>query len=254
IDPAHASFLHRFFQDEEPDEGYGRQFGDATTDIPVTRLLREFSRPEIRVEEMGYGLRILALRDLGNRGRHVRVTNLAFPNAIVIPMSAEMTISQWHVPIDDTRCYWYAIFTAFETKVDKDRMRAQRLELYRLPDYRAVRNRDNHWGFDPAEQRSGTYTGMGMDINVHDNWAIESPGPIFDRTSEHLGSTDKAIIANRRLLSGAIDAVGRGDPAPMMPATTQGPLAVDTLCPPDGWEAAWRAWERDRRRRSPWAA
>ncbi|MEE8334454.1 MAG: aromatic ring-hydroxylating dioxygenase subunit alpha [Alphaproteobacteria bacterium] len=253
IDPAHASFLHRFFEDEEPEEGYGKQFGDATADIPVTRLLRDFPRPEIRVEEMDYGMRIMALRDLGNRGRHVRVTNLAFPNAIVIPMSAEMTISQWHVPIDDTRCYWYAIFTAFENKVDKDRMRAQRLKLYRPPDYRAVRNRENHWGFDPAEQNTGTFTGMGMDINVHDNWAVESPGPIFDRTGEHLGATDKAIIANRRLLAGAIDAVGRGDPAPMMPATMQGPLAVDTLCPPEGWESAWRAWERDRRRRSPWA-
>jgi len=259
IDPAHASFLHRFFEDEEPEKGYGRQFGDATAEIPVTRLLRDFPRPEIRVEPMEYGLRILALRDLGNRGRHVRVTNLAFPNAIVIPMSAEMTISQWHVPIDDTRCYWYAIFTAFEKPVDKARMREQRLELYRPPDYRAVRNRDNFWGFDPAEQRAKTYTGMGMDINVHDNWAVESPGAIYDRTTEHLGATDKAIIANRRLLAAAIDAVEQGRAAPMTPDAAaserwRGPPAVDTLCPPDGWEAAWRGWERDRRRRSPWAA
>ena len=27
-------------------------------------------------------------------------------------MSREMTITQWHVPIDDVRHYWYAIFTA----------------------------------------------------------------------------------------------------------------------------------------------
>ena len=38
-----------------------------------------------------------------------------------------MTITQWHVPIDDTRHYWYAIFTSFGAPVDKDEMRRQRL-------------------------------------------------------------------------------------------------------------------------------
>jgi hypothetical protein len=34
--------------------------------------------------------------------------NLMFPNAFVLPMSREMTITQWHVPIDDEKHYWYA--------------------------------------------------------------------------------------------------------------------------------------------------
>jgi hypothetical protein len=36
----------------------------------------------------------------------------------------------------------------------------------------------NNWGYDPEEQRTTTYTGMGMDINVHDQWAVESMGAI----------------------------------------------------------------------------
>ena len=46
IDPAHASFLHRFFEDED---GYGKQFrgGSSDSDMPLTRLLREFPRPQI---------------------------------------------------------------------------------------------------------------------------------------------------------------------------------------------------------------
>ena len=32
---------------------------------------------------------------------------------------------------------------------------------------------------------------MGGDINVHDQWAVESQGRIQDRTREHLGTTDK---------------------------------------------------------------
>ena len=47
IDPAHASFLHRFFADEDPsDAAYGRQFRAATigADIPMTRLMREVAQ------------------------------------------------------------------------------------------------------------------------------------------------------------------------------------------------------------------
>lgn len=254
IDPAHASFLHRFFEDDEPEQGYGQQFRDSTADIPVTKLLRDHYRPEISVEETEYGLRIMARRDLGNAGMHVRVTNLAFPQAIIIPMSNDMTITQWHVPISDTECYWYSIFTAFGKPVDKELMRDQRLKLLQLPDYKPRLNRGNDWGFDAAEQRTETYTGMGMDINVHDAWAVESPGPIYDRTGEHLGTTDKAIIANRKLLSTAIDAVAAGDDAPMASgASDAGPIAVDTLGTEKNWQDCWLTCDRDRRATSPWA-
>ena len=245
IDPAHASFLHRFFED--PEEGYGRQFGDETEDVPVTRLLREHPCPEIRVDDTGYGLRLTALRRIDSGRMHVRVTNQLFPNAIVIPMSNDMNITQWHVPVDDTHCWWYAIFTAFETEVERDLMRAQRLELYTLPDYRSRMNRSNEYGFDPEEQRTRTFTGMGADINVHDQWAVESPGPIHDRTTEHLGASDKGITAYRRKLIRGIN----GGPPPAK--GEKGPMAIDTIAPADGWEQAWMAAETLRRERSSWA-
>ena len=253
IDPAHASFLHRFYEDKDPDEGYGQQFRDSTDEIPVTKLLREVVRPIIEVEETTSGMSIKTLRDLGNAGMHVRVTNLMFPNAIVIPMSNEMTISQWHVPINDQECYWYAIFTDFERKVHRQEMRDQRLKLYTLPTYKPLRNRTNAWGYDPEEQRTQTYTGMGMDINVHDNWAVESPGSIFDRSNEHLGTTDKAIIAYRKLLLSAIDAVALGKSAPKQGAALKGPLSVDTIGAADNWEGCWIECDMARRDRSPWA-
>ena len=33
IDPVHTSFLHRFFEDEDPDKGYGRMFRDTSNDF-----------------------------------------------------------------------------------------------------------------------------------------------------------------------------------------------------------------------------
>ncbi len=259
IDPAHASYLHRFFEDEDPAAAYGKQFRGSTmgADMPMTRILREFSRPRIEVETTEFGLRIAALRQLNDSELHIRVTNMVFPHAFVIPMSKEMTITQWHVPVDDTHCYWYAIFTSFAQPVDKAQMRAQRLKLYELPDYTSRKNRTNDYGFDPYEQQTGTYTGMGEDINVHDQWAVESMGPVQDRTRENLGSSDKAIAAYRRLLVRGIRAVAAGErPLLALPlaeaARIIGPGTIDAIGPVVGWEAHWQEQDRRRRAAAPW--
>ncbi|MGE4339904.1 MAG: Rieske 2Fe-2S domain-containing protein [Pigmentiphaga sp.] len=262
IDPAHASFLHRFFEDADTTESYGKQFRGASADseLAITAVLRDYDRPEIRVETTDYGMRLLALRELSAEERHVRVTNLVFPQAIVIPMSAEMTISQWHVPVDDTHCYWYAIFTSFTGPVNKQQMREQRLELYELPDYTSRKNKRSNYGFDAREQLTQTYTGMGHDINVHDQWAVESQGPIQNRTREHLGSTDKGIVAYRRMLLNAIAAAQSGGQMPMLAAEDQarrlhGPASIDGVSAasqsPDDY---WREADRARRQASSWAA
>jgi phthalate 4,5-dioxygenase len=261
IDPAHTSFLHRFFQDEEPGKGYGKLFRDKSLDseMPMTRIMREFPRPRIEVEPTEFGMRVLTLRQISDANTHVRVTNLIFPNAFTIPMSSEMTITQWHVPIDDCRHYWYAIFTSFGAAVNKEEMRRQRLELYELPDYVPRKNRSNDYGFDPHEQQHETFTGMGTDINVHDQWACESMGAIQDRSKEHLGQSDKAITAYRRILRAAIDEVGRGGKPLMVldaaaAARITGPAAIDGIGPSMDWHGYWQKTDHVRRQGCTWAA
>jgi nitrite reductase/ring-hydroxylating ferredoxin subunit len=260
IDPVHTSFLHRFFHDEDPSQGYGKLFRDTAndSDMPMTRIMREFTRPRIEVEPTDYGFRLITLRQLSERATHIRVTNLMFPNAFVIPMSREMTITQWHVPINDVKHYWYAIFTSFGAPVNKDEMRRQRLALYELPDYIPRKNKSNDYGFDPHEQEQLTYTGMGTDINVHDQWACESMGEIADRTKEHLGTSDKAISAYRRLLRRAIDEVRRGGMPPMVldPQSARGmtgPAAIDGIGPSEDWQGYWRQTDESKRRAANWA-
>ena len=255
IDPAHASFLHRFLEDEDPADSYGKQFRDkaADTDIPMTKLLRDYPRPEITVEETEYGMRIIALRHLDNGKTHVRITNQIFPEAISIPMSREMIITQWHVPVDDENCYWYSMFTSFTDPVNKELMREQRLKEHRLPDYAPLKNKRNSYGFDPEEQMRETYTGMGLDINVHDQWAVESPGPIFDRTKEHLGKTDVAIIRYRRMMRAAIASLkeGKTDGLPMLngtpPGDIYGPISNDTIGDREKWREVSAASDAERR-------
>jgi phthalate 4,5-dioxygenase oxygenase subunit len=259
IDPAHTSFLHRFFHDEDSAAGYGKLFRDRSidSDMPMTRIMREFPRPRIEVEPTDYGLRVVTLRRISDAHTHVRVTNLVFPNAFVIPMSSEMTITQWHVPINDLSHYWYAIFTSFGAPVDKDEMRRQRLALYELPDYVPRKNKSNDYGFDPHEQAHATFTGMGTDINVHDQWACESMGLIQDRSKEHLGQSDQAISAYRRLLSGAIAAGESGGRPPMLldaaaAAALTGPAAIDGIGPSEDWQTYWQKTDASRRQASSW--
>ena len=155
IDPAHASWLHKYFEDEDTAGSYGKQFRGvpADSELPISKVLREYDRPEIRVERTDYGMRLQTLRRISDAQTHIRVTNILFPQAFVIPMNAEMTITQFHVPVDDTGCYWYSIFTSFGAPVDKDTMRSQRLKTYPAPDYKPIFGRENGWGFNAGEQK-----------------------------------------------------------------------------------------------------
>ncbi|MCY7317996.1 MAG: Rieske 2Fe-2S domain-containing protein [Ramlibacter sp.] len=268
IDPAHPSFLHRFLNDvaldEVGDNAAGKQFRSAAAGEiggehwPMTRIMREFHQPEISHETKPWGMQLTALRPMTPELTHVRVTQAIFPQTFVIPLSETLTITQLHVPVDDTRTYWYSIFTSFAGPVDKEAMRNQRLQYISLPDYLPKSGRHNGWGFDPQEQRTGTFLGMGEDdINVHDQWAVESMGAIQDRTREHLGTSDKVIIANRRVLQKAIETVQAGGVAPgvadaCLAASMRGPDTVDGIAPAGTWSTWWREQVQLKRQRAPW--
>jgi len=58
------------------------------------------------------------------------------------------------------------------------------------PDFRRIRNQRNHYLQDRQLQKTTDYTGIEDFLN-EDACATESMGPIFDRTREHLGISDK---------------------------------------------------------------
>ena len=65
--------------------------------------------------------------------------------------------------------------------------------------WRPEMNRSNHYGQDRAAQHEKTFTGIPT-IPLQDQAATESMGPIYDRTQEHLGTSDAMIIRVRRRL------------------------------------------------------
>ncbi|MGI9613693.1 MAG: Rieske 2Fe-2S domain-containing protein [Acidimicrobiales bacterium] len=253
IDPAHAAFLHRSLDDDR--EEYGQQFRDlvADTGVPMTKLMREASAPIIEATDTAFGFRLRTTRGFRDRFTHVRISNCIFPNAITIAMSREMSITQWHVPIDDTSSYWYSMFVSFGDPVDGATMRAQRATQVTMPDYRPLTGRADRWGYDPEEQRTSTYTGMGRDINVHDQWAVESQGALYDRVGEHLSPSDVGVRTHRRMFHAAAE-----DPSaenlPGLAGGIGGPTAIDAVTTGDDFEEPWRSLDADRREASSWAS
>jgi phenylpropionate dioxygenase-like ring-hydroxylating dioxygenase large terminal subunit len=63
--------------------------------------------------------------------------------------------------------------------------------------FRLVQNKDNDYLIDREAQRTKSYTGI-AGIHQQDQAITESMGPIYDRTQEHLGSSDAMVIRTRR--------------------------------------------------------
>jgi phthalate 4,5-dioxygenase oxygenase subunit len=75
--------------------------------------------------------------------------------------------------------------------------------------FRALRNRRNNYLLDRQVQKTESFTGIDG-INVQDRAIQEGMGAIVDRSREHLGPADRAIIQARRLLLEATKVVGEG--------------------------------------------
>ena len=200
IDPVHLSFLHQNLDEAQVAR---RRIvpGSNRTD---NTLLGEDIAPTIEVEITDYGVRIYTLRNAGRDKRYLRVTNFVMPNLAVFGGTTvgDGYSIHWHVPVDDTH-HWKYIFAFNRVQPLDDFMRTRsRVEL--TADYRLTRNRANRYQQDRDSMKTQTFTGMGINFQAHDAFATESQGPVQDRTSEHLVTSDKAIVAARKLLLNAM--------------------------------------------------
>src|SRR5258705_1694457 len=81
------------------------------------------------------------------------------------------------------------------------------------PDLRLKKNSANDFMIDRETQKTRSFTGI-RGINTQDVAVQEGMGPIADRSEEHLGSTDRAIVMMRRLLLEATRLVAAGGKPP----------------------------------------
>ncbi len=230
IDTVHSSFLHN---NDLSDQAHFKRVDTA---------------PTLEVERTSYGYRYAGIREIGEIGNYVRIYQFVLPfhqirSAQVVyekGSGCRKPIPQnrghmW-VPMDDENTMIYNWIYAIEEDKPLTREFILKYEAGagRGPEGETKvrhRTRENDWLIDRQVQRTKTYTGI-TGVNTQDLAVQESMGPIEDRTREHLGTTDKAIIELRCILLDVIRDFQNGiEPLGVDPKTYRGIRAADLVVP-----------------------
>ena len=211
IDTSHAPILHRALRKEAGHLG-----------IPPATPFVQGRPPVLEVETTDYGYRYLGIRRLGEDRQYVRGYHFVMPFTQLRPGDGvsedkeKTTVSGHHwVPIDDQNTMvWNFNYTFGETPFDQSEREHEgggnsRAYVDYDNGFKAKGSRRNNWMIDRSVQKVDTFTGI-PGINAQDRAVQESMGAIVDRSREHLGPADKAVIAARRLLQQAVTAVREG--------------------------------------------
>lgn len=212
IDSSHAPILHRQIRE-------GATSAGIQTSTPFVRG----GAPKIEVDVTEYGYRYTGIRLLGEKEQYVRGYHFAMPFTQLRPSqigragAPDRTHVDGHhwVPIDDDNVMVWNWSYSFgnEPLTEKERTMEGSANAWPNVDpdnqYRAKGNVRNNWLIDRDVQRTETFTGIDG-INAQDRGVQESMGPVVDRTREHLGPADTAIIAARKLLIEATRDVAEG--------------------------------------------
>jgi phthalate 4,5-dioxygenase len=218
IDSAHSNYLHS--DSIKPAKNETSVYNEA---MVVDRPSND-GKPRIELKNTNYGFRYAAIRkptvDPENR-KYVRVTLWLAPFYGMFPAPKGWGNMQAMVPVDDTHTMFYFFKYRYDAPITaEERVQHEIWSGFRMGvdvvdaiDFRHVQKRENNWMQDRARmQRGETWTGI-SGVNMEDIAVEESMGAIFDRTKEHLGTSDIAVIRMRRLLIDSARALAeRGEP------------------------------------------
>jgi len=231
LDTAHSSFAHNNKMSDK--------------NMPRTRD----RAPRIDVDRTDYGYSYVSTRNLGADGTYVRVYHYFMPfqqvRAQVIGWDGKMypvprNFGHLWMPIDDTTTFVYNWHYACNPDapltpelVHHHEAEFGRAESDMIPGtFRLKRNQSNDYMIDRKVQKTQTFTGI-EGVNTQDYALQEGMGQIVDRSKEFLGTSDKAIVAMRRLLLEAMNVNEQGGtPRGLDPSTYRSKRAYDAYVPP----------------------
>ena len=233
LDTSHSSFAHN------------ERLGDRNW------IRNRDGAPRIDVERTAYGYSYISTRDVGEDGWYVRVYHYVMPAQQMRGSVTALTGGRakvpkldghiW-VPIDDEHTYVYNWACSYSSAdpITPEYAEHWESEHGRGADdlvpgtFRLKKTRANDYLIDRERQRTKTFTGI-VGINTQDFALQEGMGKIADRSREHVGTSDKAIIAARQLLLEAVDIVASGKKARGIdPSTYRTVRPYDDYVPKNG--------------------
>jgi phenylpropionate dioxygenase-like ring-hydroxylating dioxygenase large terminal subunit len=201
VDTAHVLFLH-----------------SANGGIPGVRDDGlEDRAPQLQVIENSVGFAYG-----GRRKRRIdeqyywRVTQFLMPMYTLIPGPTWPRACVGVVPIDDHHAIRFQVsYNPDAPLQDARQLTARELGEFRFPDGQTIdiwlptENRSNRYGLDREMQRRVNYSGI-KGIETQDRAMTEGMGFVCDRSQEHLGTSDLAVIAMRRILERRAEELQKG--------------------------------------------
>jgi len=186
--------------------------------------------PKYEVVDTEFGTSYGAYRPAEADTYYWRIAHFLFPFFTMIPtgiLGMQVLVRAW-VPVDDEHIMFWSItaprsrlgsgaaggaagLNAGGRAVAAAGARPGGFEF--LPDspdwlgkFRLAQNKDNDYLIDREAQRTQSFTGI-AGIHQQDQAVTESMGPIYDRTQEHLGTSDAMVIRTRRRVINAARAL-----------------------------------------------
>ncbi|HEY3116357.1 MAG TPA: Rieske 2Fe-2S domain-containing protein [Chloroflexota bacterium] len=196
IDNAHVPFLHSNL--------------DVSQETTLSAQIM-YGKKLIRLDvvETEYGVMYGARRDADDLEYNWRIIQYMFPSWTMITTGEQHTVpSHLWTPIDDvSTIMWDARWNPTEPLVNRRRQSEGDQYLRNsggwTGQWQQVANQTNDYLVDRQVQKTETFSGVAS-VQLQDKMATEGMGKIYDRTSEHLGTTDAMIVKVRnRLLAAA---------------------------------------------------
>jgi nitrite reductase/ring-hydroxylating ferredoxin subunit len=225
LDTAHISFLHRNLADFKlmPDESDAPGY---PSDDTTTVIRGQDKAPAIEILDTWYGFRYAGLRRTPAGYTHARVTDFIMPfmcYIATVPVGGDNCLMM--VPIDDDHFWRWSFATKKAVLVPGREVLASSAmgaggarSTAVATETRPRASRDNDYYIDRDVQREVSYTGI-RGIAQQDMAVTESMGAIYDRSHEHLGTTDAAVIRMRRMLIKAARDLDKGIEPPALDAS-----------------------------------
>ena len=218
IDSAHSWYLH----------------SGSSRDWEKRFAISRDQSPRLDAEDTAYGFRYAALRIPNvdpETTKYARITvfNLPSMSTIPPPLNPDMpTHTSIFVPMYNENTMLFDVYHSQNgTPVDALELR-RRLKVEPGvdldEDWFFNGDRKKRWNQDRAAMKNGSYTGIAGFQN-QDTAAVESMGAISNRSLEHLGQSDVAIIRMRRRMADALKMYLAGEtPLGLDPAVDYGQI------------------------------
>ncbi len=199
LDSAHVGFLHRMVSST-----------DADHQALTGKYFKEDTAPSWKILPTEAGFMACNGRRVDGDKRYWRLNQFLLPFFTMIPpRPGDAQLVRMWVPMTDERCWVICVTWRPDAPLGEQELAAWRNgeNSHRkvLPGTTTpVERLDNDYLIDRQEQKTSSFTGI-KGIRAQDAMVTETAGPIADRTREHLGTSDLAVVAMRRTLMDAAD-------------------------------------------------